>query len=182
MPSSPKKKGKTSICRVAVLGSGTVQDNSSVYRQAMALGRGLAEEGITVYHGGYGGVMEAVARGVREKGGHNVGVTVKRSLARLNSWADAEIRAFSWQERLFTLMDKADAYVFLDGATGTLNELFFVWEMANKKLHQKPIVILGDRLRRLVRALRKDPSLRIPRYFYEVTSLEKAIHCLKALP
>lgn len=174
----PPSKICSVIRRVAVLGSGTAKENTPSYKQALILGRKLALGGFTVYHGGYGGVMEAVARGVKEAGGHNVGVTIGKSLSRANPWADAEIKADSWKERLFKLIEKGEAYVFLDGATGTLNELFFIWEMANKKLHKKPMILLGKRLHRLVRFLKTDPALRVPEQFYLVTSISQAVRLL----
>jgi len=164
---------------IAVLGSGTAKEDSTEYQQARVLGRKLAKEGFFVYHGGYGGVMEAVARGVKEGGGHNVGVTIGKSLDGINLWADAVIKTPSWKERIFRLIEKSDAYLFLDGATGTLNELFFIWEMANKKLHKKPMIILGKRLHRLIRFLKKDPSLKIPEKFYLVSTIPQAVKILK---
>ena len=169
---------RSAIRRVVVFGSGTVKDNSSVYKQAVTLGIKLAKEGFHVYHGGYGGVMEAVARGVKGAGGYNAGVTIGKSLNDANPWAEVAIKMPSWQKRLFKLIEKGEAYVFLDGATGTLNELFFVWEMANNKLHKKPMIILGRQLRRLVRLLKKDPSLRIPGNFHLASSISEAIKIL----
>jgi len=177
----PANKTCSAIRRVAVLGSGTANQNSSLYKQAITLGRKLAEEGFDVYHGGNGGVMEAVARGVKKGGGHNVGVTIGKSLQDKNPWVDSEIKMLSWEERLFKLIEKGDGYLFLDGATGTLNELFFVWEMANKKLHRKPMIILGKQLRRLVQFLKKDPSLRIPGNFHLVATIPQAMSLLKTV-
>ena len=173
MPRSKK------IRRVTVLGSGTVKEKSPIYQQALKLGKALAEADLTVYHGGYGGVMEAVARGCKNAGGRNVGVTIGKSLSHANKWADAEIKKPSWQTRLFELIEMGDAYVFLDGATGTLNELFFVWEMTNKKLLNKPIILLGKQLHRLVAFLKKDPSLKIPAHFYLAQSIPAAVKLLQ---
>jgi len=163
--------------RIAVLGSGTAGSGSLLYAQALQLGRDLAQAGFSLCHGGYGGVMEAVAKGCRSAGGKNTGIIIKKSgsRAKVNSWADAEIAMPSWKDRLLKLIDMGDAYVFLDGATGTLNELFFVWEMANKKLMDKPIILLGKRLRSLVKFLKKDPSLRIPSNFYLASTTPQVI-------
>ncbi len=91
---------------------------------------------------------------------------------------DAEIAMPSWERRLLKLIKMSDAYVFLDGATGTLTELLFVWEMANKKLHAKPVILLGKRLRNLVKFLKKDPSLKIPENFYLASTLSEALKIL----
>lgn len=79
------------------------------------------------------------------------------------------------RDRLLKWIDGGDAYIFLDGATGTLNELFFVWEMVNKKLMSKPIILLGRRLRSLVNVLKKDPALEILSNFYLVPTIPQAI-------
>jgi len=173
------KNGTKKIRRVAVLGSGTAKEKDPAYQQAVKLGKALAEANLTVYHGGYGGVMEAVARGCRSANGRNVGVTIGKSLSRANAWADAEIKKPSWKERLFELIEMGDAYVFLEGATGTLNELFFVWEMTNKKLLKKPIILVGKRLNRLVALLKKDPALKIPSDFYLASSVGQVIQLLR---
>lgn len=167
--------------RIAVLGSGTARPESLLYKQALQLGRDLAQAGFSLCHGGYGGVMEAVAKGCRSVNGRNTGIIIKRSgsRARVNPWADAEIAMPSWKDRLLKLIDMGDAYIFLDGATGTLNELFFVWEMANKKLMDKPIILLGKRLRSLVKFLKKDPSLKIPDGFHMTSTISQTIQLLK---
>lgn len=166
--------------RIAVLGSGTVRSGSPLYTQALQLGRDLAQGGFSLCHGGYGGVMEAVAKGCRSADGRNTGIIIKksRSCSKVNLWADAEIAMPSWKDRFLKLIDMGDAYIFLDGATGTLNELFFVWEMANKKLIDKPIILLGKRLRSLVKFLKKDPSLKIPSNFYLASTIPQAIKLL----
>jgi hypothetical protein len=181
MPQSPKLR-----C-IAVLGIGTAHEKNSIYQQALQLGQVLAQEGFSICHGGYGGVMEAVAKGCRSAGGQNTGITIM-SLSNptpgvglaANPWADAEIRMPSWKERLFKLIEMGDAYVFLDGATGTLNELFFVWEMANKKLLDKPILLLGKRLHGLMKYLKKDPSLKIPHNLRVVSSIAQTIKLLRS--
>jgi uncharacterized protein (TIGR00725 family) len=142
MPQSPK----SSIRRIAVLGSGQVLEKDFVYRQAVKLGQALARKGLTVCHGGYGGVMEAVAKGCRLAGGCNTGVTIRGASKKRNVWVDTEIKTPCWQSRLFKLIEMGDAYVFLDGATGTLAELFVIIEMTNRGLLAKPIIILGKRL------------------------------------
>ena len=58
--------------QVAVAGGGTCPP--SVARVAQQLGSGLAELGATVVCGGLGGVMQAVALGVRQRGGLVIGI------------------------------------------------------------------------------------------------------------
>jgi len=165
--------------RVCVLGSGKVREKDPGYQQAVKLGRALAQEGWTVFHGGFNGVMEAVAKGSRLAGGRNVGVTIRKASKKANPLVDAEIKMPCWQSRLFKLIEMGDAYIFLDGATGTLTELFVVLEMTNRGLLKKPVFILGKKLGSLLRALKKDPHFDLPSQLVFVTSVVRAIRYLK---
>ena len=122
MPRNPRKR----FCRVSVFGSGKVREKDPAYQQAVKLGQALAQEGFTVFHGGFGGVMEAVSKGSQKTKGRNIGVTIRGASKKANPFVDAEIKMPCWQSRLFKLIEKGDAYVFLDGATGTLAELFVI--------------------------------------------------------
>ncbi len=65
--------------------------------------------------------------------------------AKVNPWIDSEVRAKTWQERLFELIRMGDGFVACKGGTGTLVELAVVWEMLNKSvIRGKPFAVLGD--------------------------------------
>ena len=174
MPRSPKN----SIHGISVFGSGKIREKDPVYQHAVKLGQALAQEGFTVFHGGFSGVMEAVAKGSRKVKGRNVGVTIRGDSKKANPLVDAEIKMPCWQSRLFKLIEKGDAYVFLDGATGTLTELFVVLEMTNRGLHKKPIIILGKKLSSLLRMLKKDPHFDLPGTLHFVTSIPQTTKLL----
>jgi len=130
---------------VTVFGSSRPREGDAHYAQARALGAALAEKGLVVCSGGYGGVMEAVSRGTKEAGGRTVGVTAEFFKGRANRWVDKEVRVKSWQARLFELIKRGHGYVMCPGGTGTLVELAVVWEMLNKgAMSRKPLVMLGD--------------------------------------
>jgi uncharacterized protein (TIGR00730 family) len=134
---------KTKI--ITVFGSSRPEDGHRDYVEALELGRALAAAGFAVCTGGYGGVMEAVSRGVRESGGRVLAVTSSFFRARANRWVEEETRVPTWQERLFELVRLGDGYVACKGGTGTLVELAVVWEMLNKKaMEERPFVVLGD--------------------------------------
>ena len=170
---------KRSIRRISVLGSGKVPGKDPVYRQAAELGQALAQKGFTLFHGGFGGVMEAVAKGSQKAKGRNIGVTIRGASKKVNPFVDAEIRMPCWQSRLFKLIEKGEAYIFLDGATGTLAELFVVLEMTNRGLLKKPIIILGKKLGILLRSLKKNSHLDLPRTLHFVTSIPQTIKILE---
>jgi Predicted Rossmann fold nucleotide-binding protein len=78
------------------------------------LGQMLAQNGITVMSGGFGGVMEDVSRGAKSAGGKTIGVTYylngKASRKKPNDFVDKEIVAGSLSERIEIMLREADAF------------------------------------------------------------------------
>lgn len=142
---------------IAVFGSSQPLPGSDLYEDARSVGAALARVGWTVVTGGYHGVMEGVSRGAKEAGGRAVGITSDYHHARgliPNGWLDEERRVATYADRLYTLARTGDGYVVMNGGTGTLTELFFVWELVrNGSLPPRPIVLYGERWRRVMDAL-----------------------------
>ncbi len=130
---------------VTVFGASRVPPESQEYESALELGRLLASAGFTVCNGGFGGTMEAAAKGASQAGGHTIGVTVGMFGGKANKWIKEEIARASLVERLQKLIELGEAYVILRGGTGTLLELAAVWEFVNKGIMEsKPIIVLGS--------------------------------------
>lgn len=131
---------------ISLFGSSRPQPGDQEYALAKETGFLLARAGFAVCNGGYGGIMEASARGAREAGGKTLGIICSAFPGRkANEWIDEVIIEESLISRLMKLMTLGDAYVILKGGTGTLLELAAVWEFMNKQLMQeKPIVLVGD--------------------------------------
>lgn len=144
---------------VTIFGGSHVKEGEPDYELARELGKALAQAGYTVCNGGYGGIMEASARGAKEAGGRTIGVTTQDFGGPANLWIGEEIRMKKWAKRLFKLIELGDAYVVFDGGTGTLVELFVAWEMLNKKLIQKPLVIMGQQLHNVIPIIGKLPHV-----------------------
>ena len=146
-------------CTVSVFGTSRAGQGQPLYEQAAALGKVLAESGFTVACGGYGGTMEAVSRGASHAGGKVIGVTCS-AFGRKgpNKWVTNEIRTANLTERLSKLIELADAYIVLQGGTGTLLELAEVWELSNKGFAEaeKPIIMMGEFWRPLVELIKAD--------------------------
>jgi uncharacterized protein (TIGR00730 family) len=129
---------------VTVFGSSKPREGDAEYETAREVGRLLAEAGFTVCNGGYGGTMEASARGAKEAGGATIGVVARIFSTAPNPFIDRKIIEDSLVNRLMKLIDLGDAYVVLKGGTGTLVELALVWELMNKRLAaEKPILVMG---------------------------------------
>lgn len=124
---------------VTIFGSSLPGEETPAYAEGLRLGRILAESGFAICNGGYGGLMEATARGAREAGGHTIGVTCQVWPFRANPWVVEEVRTKSFPERIMTLVERGDAYVVLPGGTGTLAELALAWEMMNKSSLSKTV-------------------------------------------
>ncbi len=135
------------------------------YEEARRLGRLLAETGLAVSNGGYGGLMEASARGAREAGGHTIGVTCAAWPGRANPWIVEEVRTGSYSERIMTLIGRGDAYLALPGGTGTLAELALAWEMMNKSSlagkprGRKPLLLMVPYWQPVIEALAQEAAL-----------------------
>ncbi len=150
---------------VTVFGSSIPGPGTPLYAEALRLGKMLAEGGFAVANGGYGGLMEATARGARQAGGHTVGVTCTLWPSKANEWIEEEIRTASFSERLVTLIESGDAYVVMPGGTGTLAELAIAWEMMNKSSllrtvgGRKPLLVIGPYWQPVIECLRQEAAL-----------------------
>lgn len=128
---------------VVIFGSSRTSEGEIEYERARELGRLLAKNGFTVCNGGYGGTMEAAARGAKEAGGRTIGVIAEMFSSVANRWIDEVINMKTFSDRLLKLVELGDIYIALKGGTGTLVELSMVWEMMNKRLiPEKPIIAL----------------------------------------
>ncbi len=168
----------TSSKIVTVFGSGQVEPVSREYQDAFALGKLLGQNGYTVCNGGYGGIMEASARGAKEAGGNTLGITTAEFSAQANAWMDRVQIAPTWRERLFRLIEQGDAYIVCDGGTGTFTELFVVWEMTNKKLIQKPILIAGSFCKKALDFISGHKLVQTNAYLKQIKNMEEVLQYL----
>jgi uncharacterized protein (TIGR00725 family) len=142
---------------ISVFGSSRPREGDAEYAEARALGNALANKGLAVCTGGYGGTMEAVSRGAKDGGGKTYGVTAEFfTAAKANEWVDVEVRVKTWQERLFEIIRLADGFVACKGGTGTLAELAVAWEMMNKAvIGANPFVALGEFWQPILKCVRE---------------------------
>lgn len=130
---------------MTLFGSAFPREGTAEYDLASEMGRMLGGAGYVVCNGGYGGTMEASARGAKEAGGATIGVLTETFGSDPNRYIDRKIVLKSPVDRLLKLIELGDAYVVLRGGTGTLVELASTWEYMNKGiLREKPIVAVGN--------------------------------------
>ena len=131
---------------VTVFGSNDPLAGEGAYELARHVGGELARLGFVVANGGYGGTMEASARGAKEADGRTIGVTCRIWSSKPNRFIDDVIVADDYYQRVQALVDLGvGGYVALPGGTGTLVELAVAWELMCKgQFADRPLVCVGD--------------------------------------
>ena len=126
---------------ITIFGSSKPKPGEEEYDTAFRLGKLLAENNFNVCTGGYYGIMEAVSKGASGNGVEVIGITIKDWDKKGNEFLSKEIKCDNLFERINRLIETGDAFIILQGGTGTLLELAAVWELANKDLMiKKPVV------------------------------------------
>jgi len=114
---------------------------------ATALGHELVARGWgLVYGGGKTGLMGAVARAVRERGGHVVGIIPEFMKVRELAYegADELVTVVTMRERKLLMETRADAFVTLPGGFGTLEEIMEILTLRQLDVVRKPCVFLNQ--------------------------------------
>ena len=168
---------------VSVFGSSRPKQGDPEYLLAYDMGKGLAKAGYTVCNGGYGGIMEATARGAKDSGGQTIGIVTEVFSAKANSYIDRPIITKTLNERLLKLVELGDAYVVLRGGTGTLLELSTAWEYINKKIiEERPIVVVGEFWSPIIETMNNQLESEAPRKAVRhVTLVASANECVEVL-
>ncbi len=147
----PKVQEHCSIKNIALFGSADVDQSHPLYSEAFKVARYLAYHNKVVVNGGGPGVMDAATKGAQAGGGKTIAVTFEPKdmpefEGRFNeNHVDKEIKTANYVERLFGLMDAADAFICFQGGTGTLSEWSTAWLLAHLYYGQhKPLILYGE--------------------------------------
>jgi len=108
---------------IAVIGDSACSAEET--RLAETVGELLAQRGATVVCGGLGGVMEAVCRGAKSKGGLTVGILPAGDADMANPWVDIPIVTGLGEARNVLVVKSAQAVIAIGGGYGTLSELAY---------------------------------------------------------
>jgi uncharacterized protein (TIGR00725 family) len=119
---------------IAVIGAGDAPPD--VLDLAQEAGREIAARGATLVCGGHRGVMEAAARGARERGGHTIGILPGYDKQTANPYIEFAIATGMGEARNVIVIASADAVVALAGEGGTLAEIGFALKLG------RPLVAL----------------------------------------
>jgi len=108
---------------IAVVGDSSCSPEEA--KLAETVGELLAQRGATVICGGLGGVMEAVCRGAKSKGGVTVGVLPGEDARMANSWVDIPVVTGTGEARNVAVVKSAQAVIAIGGGYGTLSEIAY---------------------------------------------------------
>lgn len=152
------------------------------YEEATRVGQLLGRLGKTLVYGGANcGMMECVARSVKQGGGRVVGVVpdiLERS-GRVSAWLDEKVPCRDLNDRKAIMVERSDVLVALPGGVGTLDEIFTVVSAHTIGYHAKHVVLYNasgfwNGLLALLHGLEERRFLRCPleEYVTEVRSPE----------
>jgi uncharacterized protein (TIGR00730 family) len=116
-------------------------------KTAMALGKLMARENITlVYGGGRVGLMGVVADAILAAGGKAIGVipTMLKTVELAHAGLTELIAVDTMHARKHRMFEIADAFAILPGGLGTLDEAFEIITWRQLGLHDKPILLIDS--------------------------------------
>jgi uncharacterized protein (TIGR00725 family) len=108
---------------IAVIGDSSCSPEEA--KLAETVGELLAQQGVTVICGGLGGVMEAVCRGAKSKGGLTVGILPGQDSSMANPWLDIPVVTGIGEARNVAVVKSAQAVIAIGGSYGTLSEIAY---------------------------------------------------------
>ena len=133
---------------IAVVGGSSC--NAAEAQLAEELGRRLAEAGAVVICGGLTGVMESVAKGVRQGGGLAIGILPGADRREANDYIDVALATGMGEMRNALIVRAAGAVVAVGGGHGTLSEVALALRIGT------PVAGLRDRFVGVVEMPRLD--------------------------
>jgi uncharacterized protein (TIGR00730 family) len=118
---------------------------ADVYSQeAESLGRFLGKESYSLIYGGSNrGLMESLARAVKEESGYIIGILPSNLRSQASQHCDELFFVETLSERKEMLQEYADYFVALPGGFGTLDEMFEIIASAQVGAHDKKLIIVN---------------------------------------
>ena len=162
---------------IAVIGNSSCSSKEA--KLAEAVGELLAQQGVAVICGGLGGVMEAVCRGAKSKGGLTVGILPGQDSSTANPWVDIPVVTGMGEARNVAVVKSARAVIAIGGNYGTLSEIAYAlksnipvislntWSLSRSGREDDSII----KVQSAVEAVDKAISLAERRKNYKIASL-----------
>lgn len=132
---------------ISIFGSARTKPDHRYYQLAEKIAEELAKEGYGIITGGGPGIMEAGNKGARKAGGKSVGLHIELEFEQdWNDYIDPDkllmFKYFFARKVMF--IRYAQAFVFMPGGFGTMDEVFEALTLIQtKKVDPVPIVFVG---------------------------------------
>ena len=130
--------------KIGIFCSANEQLDPDFFTMTEELGRWLATEGHTLVYGGVNsGLMECVARAVKQAGGRTVGVLpqIVVKSGRISDYVDVEMMCDNLSDRKQLMADKSDVFIALPGGIGTIDEVFTIAAAHTIGYHDKRVIL-----------------------------------------
>ena len=130
--------------KICIFCSANQQIDPEFFSMTEELGTWAAKNGHSIVFGGVNqGLMETVAKAVKENGGRTIGVipTIVEKSGRISDYVEIEIPCDNLSDRKQLMMDQSDVFIALPGGIGTLDEVFTVVASATIGYHQKTVIL-----------------------------------------
>lgn len=130
--------------KIGIFCSACEQISPRYFECARELGTWMAAEGKTLVYGGADmGLMECMARTMKENGGKVMGVvpTKLEERGRVSDLPDVIFHTVNLSDRKDVILRESDILVALPGGVGTLDEVFHVVAAATIGYHTKRVVL-----------------------------------------
>jgi uncharacterized protein (TIGR00725 family) len=162
---------------ISVIGDSSCSPQEA--KLAQSVGELLAQQGAIVVCGGLGGVMEAVCRGAKSKGGLTIGILPGQDASTANPWVDIPVVTGLGEARNVVVAKSAQAVIAIGGSYGTLSEIAYAikssipviglntWSLSRNGREDDSII----KVQSATEAVDKAISLTKRRKNYEIASL-----------
>lgn len=132
--------------KVATLYGGAMGNRTTKeYLDTVRIGEILYEMGYCVKNGGYGGMMEAVSKGITSQGGEAFGFTCKTFPSIIgNDFLTYNTPCENIFERLSALISYSELFIVQIGGLGTLSEVFLTLDIVRKQKIKPKVIFIGE--------------------------------------
>lgn len=133
--------------KIGIFCSASENIDKMYFESARQIGEWMGQAGKTLIYGGSNqGLMECVARAVKENGGRVIGVIPAKleEKGSVSAYPDEVIHTCNLSDRKDRMAEKSDILVALPGGVGTLDEIFHVIAAASIGYHHKKVIFYNE--------------------------------------
>lgn len=167
---------------VAVFCSANEKINPEYFLRTQELGEYMGKNGYELVFGGCNmGLMECIAKAVKQAGGHSVGVIPSKieEHGAISEYVDEKVFVSNLSKRKDVMLERSDVIIALPGGIGTLDEIFTVAAAATIGYHKKKIILYNiggywDKLVQMIEQMQADGFIRgnYRQYFLVANNVE----------